>query len=191
MTYQEKMSMSKNVTRWAALSAHALIAIVAGSMLVACNLGPQADVATPTPTATPQIIKQDIPTLTPTVLPLALSVSPSATTPPVLSLAETLGPITVDGTTHRTQEVVTVHVRYGKSVAKPTCLFILQDTNKNTTLTGGSTTQIDANVNEDVYTFTPDAAGTYIVACTAVATTANGLRPVDSHSTPFAVEAKG
>jgi hypothetical protein len=191
MNYQESIYMPKTATLWATLAARGLFTFVAGAMLVACNLGPQADVATPTPTATPQIIKQDIPTLTPTVLSLALSVSPSPTVPPVLSPAETLGPITVDGTAHRTQEPVTVRVRYGKSVAKPTCLFILQDTNKNTTLTGGSTTQIDPNVNEDVYTFTPDAAGTYIVACTAVATTASGLRPVDGHSTPFAVEAKG
>ena len=182
--------MPKTVVLWTKLAARGALALVAGALFVACNLGPQADLATPTPTSTPQLFKLDIPTLTATVA-AAQSVSPSPTVPPALSPAETLGPISIDGTAHRTQEPVTVRVRYGKSVAKPTCLFILQDTQKNTTLTGGSTTQIDPNVNEDVYTFTPDAAGTYTVACTAVATTASGLRPVDAHSTPFAVEAKG
>jgi len=182
--------MPKTLSVWMKIAANGALALTAGALLVACNLGPQAESPTPTPTP-PIVIKQDIPTLTPTLAQQALPITPSPTTPPVLSPVESIGSVTVEGTVHRTQEPVTVRVRYGKSVSKPNCVYILQDTSKTTTLTGGSTTQIDANINEDVYSFTPDAAGTYQVACTGVALTASGQRPVDGKSLSFAVEAKG
>jgi len=54
-----------------------------------------------------------------------------------------------------------------------------------------TTVQIDENTFEDTYTFTPDAAGTYNVNCTGIATTVSGQRAVSASGTPFAVEAKG
>ena len=163
--------------------------LAAGLLLSGCNLGPQAPEASPSPTP-PIVVRQDLPTLTPT-LPGGLQITPSPTALPQLLPQEILGPVTVDGTVHRTQEPVTVRVRYGKSVSKPTCSFILQDTSQTTALTGGSTTQIDANTNEDVYSFTPAAAGTYQVNCTGIALTASGQRAVSAAGQPFAVEAKG
>ncbi len=84
-----------------------------------------------------------------------------------------------------------MRVRYGSAVAKPNCVSTLQDTGQATPLTGGSTTQIDANTNEDDYTYTPDAAGTYQISCVGIALTASGQRQVTGQSLPFAVEAKG
>ena len=110
---------------------------------------------------------------------------------PQLLPAEQLGPITVDGTEHRTDEAVTVRVRVGKSVSTVTCSYVLQDTNQTTVLGTPTTTPIDTNVSENVYTFTPAAAGTYAVNCTGIALTVSGQRPVSSAGPLFAVEAKG
>jgi hypothetical protein len=97
----------------------------------------------------------------------------------------------VEGTAHRTQEDVRVHVLVGKSVTTVTCSFVLQDTGQTTPLGAPTVTAVDANINENVYIFTPSAAGTYVVACTGVATTVGGQRPVSDSTKPFAVEAKG
>ncbi len=182
--------MPKTASEWITFAGRATMVLIAGTLMVACNLGPQAPEASPTSTP-PIVIRQDLPTLTPTLTPPSLLITPSPTPPPQLLPNEQLGPVTVDGVTHRTQEPVTVRVRYGSAVAKPNCVYILQDTSKTTPLTGGSTTQISSTTNEDDYTFTPDAAGTYVIACTSVALTSSGQRPVDSKSQPFAVEAKG
>ncbi len=95
------------------------------------------------------------------------------------------------GTTHRSQEVVTVHVTRGTAVSNPTCSWVLQDTNQTGALGAPTTTPIDADTVDDVYTFTPAAAGTYAVNCTGIAVTASGQRAVNAAGTPFAVDAKG
>jgi hypothetical protein len=105
--------------------------------------------------------------------------------------AETLGPVTVQGTDHRTTEPVTAKVRRGKSVSNVTCTWSHQDSGRTGQIGAPTTVQIDENTFEDTYTFTPDAAGTYNVSCTGVATTASGQRAVNASGTPFAVEAKG
>jgi hypothetical protein len=82
-------------------------------------------------------------------------------------------------------------VRRGKAVSNVTCTRTLQNTSETVPLGTPVTTQIDASIFEDVFSFTPQQAGTYVVNCTGVATTASGVRSVNSAGTPFTVEAKG
>lgn len=181
--------MRKSGSALAKIAGHTLPLIVASIVMSACNLGAQASVEPPTPTpqlAVPQALQA---TSTPT--PLIIDVTPTPSVTPQLLQAEQLGPITVDGTTHRTLEAVQVHVRVGKSVSTVTCSYVLQDTGQTTVLGTPTTTAIDSNVSENVYTFTPQAAGTYAVNCTGIALTVSGQRAVSAAGTPFAVEAKG
>src|SRR5574341_1385680 len=172
---------------------HAVLRTLTGVFLAASTLGQPAPSGPVT--TTPQFVSpQDLGlTTTPTLTATPLIQSPPTITPsPQLLPSEQLGPILIDGTTHRTQEAITVRVRVGRSVDPITCSWTLQDTGQTTPLGAPiSTTSIDANTNEKVFTFTPQAAGTYVVNCTGIATTVNGQRPVSAAGTPFAVEAKG
>lgn len=181
--------MHKSVTALTQIAGRALLLIVLSSVMAACNLGAQAPEVSPT--ATPLLAAPQAITATFTVTPLIINVTPTSTPTPQLIPAEQLGPITVDGTTHRTLATVTVHVRVGKAVSAVSCWYSLQDTSQTTVLTTPTTTAIDTDVSENVYTFSPQAAGTYVVNCTGVALTVNGSRPVSGAGTPFAVEAKG
>jgi len=171
----------------------ALLIIVA-VLMAACNLGPQSP-SEPF-TQTPQLGPQDAggggevqvgPTETPFII-----VPPTNTPEPQLLESEKLGPISVDGTSFRTQEPITVRVRQGTSVSTVTCSWTHQDTNRQNALgTPTSTTPVAEGVNEVVFTFTPELAGTYVVSCTGVATTINGQQAVSGSGSPFSVEAKG
>lgn len=173
----------------------ALLVVVA-LLMAACNLGPQApsEPFTETPPINPLDVDgqgggdaQTGPTETPFIQ------VPATNTPePQLLESEKLGPIAVDGTDHRTQEPVTIRVRQGTSVSTVTCSWTHQDTNSQNALgTAASTTAVSEGINEVVYTFTPELAGTYVISCTGVATTINGQQAVSGSSSPFSVEAKG
>jgi hypothetical protein len=71
------------------------------------------------------------------------------------------------------------------------CKWVHQDTGQSATLTAPASTQVDGTTFEDVFSFTPSAAGTYVVNCTGIATTVAGNRAVSLAGTPFSVEAKG
>lgn len=181
--------MHKSGSALTQIAGRALLLIVVSGLLAACNLGAQAPAEVPSPTP-PLAVPQDLgPTAT--VTPLIINVTPTPSPTLQLLPAEQLGPITIDGTTHRTGDAAKVHVRVGKSVSTVTCSYVLQDTGQTTVLGTPTTTAIDANVSENVYTFTPQAAGTYAVNCTGIALTVSGQRAVSAAGTPFAVEAKG
>ena len=170
--------------------------LVAGTILLmsACNLGPQAP-SEPLET-TPLPAPQDVggegqpeaggPTATPQI-----EVPPTNTPEPELLPSEVLGPIAIDGDTHRTQEPVTVRLTAGTSVSTITCSWNHQDTGQQGTLGTPTTNQVNEDKTEYVYTFTPEMAGTYAVNCTGVALTQLGQRAVSAAGTPFTVEAKG
>src|SRR5688572_2106513 len=100
------------------------IAVVAG-LLAACNLGQAAPEPVTGVTQTPPIVgPQDIVTPSPTP---AIQVPPTITPTPQLLPSEILGPVTVQGTDHRTTEPVTVKVRRGRSVSAVTCSWVLQN----------------------------------------------------------------
>ena len=181
--------MLKSGTALTRNAGRALLLIVVSAVMAACNLGPQAPEVSPT--ATPLLAAPQAITPTFTVTPLIINVTPTWTPTPESVPAEQLGPITVDGTTHRTLDTVTVHVRVGTAVSAVNCWYSLQDTSQTTVLTSPTTTVIDTDTSENVYTFSPQAAGTYVVNCTGVALTVSGSRPVSGAGTPFAVEAKG
>ncbi len=168
--------------------------ILVGSLLLlaACNLGPQAPpqpvTQEPLGQGGPPVSPLDLPTATETPL---IQIAATATPLPELMPWETLGPITIEGDKHRTQDPITVRVQYGRSVSTITCSWVLQDTGETKPLETPTTTQIDDNTFNDVYTFTPEKAGTYVVNCTGVALTTGGQRAVSAAGTPFAVEAKG
>jgi hypothetical protein len=164
----------------------ALIAVLVVGLLAGCNLGANPEGVAPSATTPAVFNPQQVATNTPLI---ELPLTPTATTAP--TAAETLGPITITGTEHRTAEPVTITVQRGKSVGTVTCSWVLQDTNRTGTLATPTITTLNENTFVDTYTFTPDAAGTYVVNCTGIATTAAGQRAVSSNGTPFAVEAKG
>lgn len=164
------------------------ISLVA-SLLVACNLGASAPTPVQGVTQTPSGVGPlGVVTPSPTS---PIVVPPTVTPTPPLLPSETLGPITVQGTEHRTTEPVTLKLRRGKSVSNVTCNWLLQGSNRTGQLGAPTSLQVDDNTFEDTYTFTPDAAGTYTVNCTGVATTLSGQRAVSVPGQPFAVEAKG
>lgn len=165
----------------------ALIAVLIVGLLAGCTLGASPDAGLPTATLPIEVVNPaQVATNTP---PVDLPTVAVATTAP--TAAETLGPITITGTEHMTTEPVTITVQKGKSVSTVTCSWVLQDTNRTGTLATPTTTTLNENTFVDTYTFTPDAAGTYVVNCTGIATTAAGQRAVSSNGTPFTVEAKG
>lgn len=169
--------------------------VVIGLLMTACNLGQQAPSEPVEGNIIPEegvVQPQEQPAeeIVPTSTPL-IEIPPTNTPVPELLPWEKLGPINVSGTDHRTQESVTVKVTRGKSVSNVTCSWVLQDTGQTSPLGESTSTQIDDNTFEEVYTFTPEAAGTYSVNCTGIATTATGPRAVNAAGTPFAVEAKG
>ncbi|MBN1312202.1 MAG: hypothetical protein JXB30_12355 [Anaerolineae bacterium] len=183
--------MPKRMPTWIRIAWRVGMMVIVCGMLSACNLG------SPVPsdgfTLTPDYgIPQDSMGLPPTPTETMLfQVPPTATPEPELLPAEKLGPITIDGTTHRTQEPVTVRVQVGQSVSTVTCTYLLQDTNQTTALGTPTTQVISVDISEQVYTFTPQAAGTYQVNCTGIALTISGQRAVSAAGLPFAVEAKG
>lgn len=185
--------MPKRTPKWTEIAWRVGMVVVVGGLLSACNLGAPAP-SEPVATWTPQydVVPQDAMGLGPTATPTSIIMIPATETPlPQLLPAEQLGPITIDGTTHRTQEPVTVRVNVGKSVSTVTCMYLVQDTNQSTPLATPTTTVLDENTSQYVYTFTPQAAGTYQVNCTGIALTISGQRAVSAPGTPFAVEAKG
>nr|MBN1228559.1 hypothetical protein [Anaerolineae bacterium] len=176
--------------------------LVAASLIVvialafsACNLGPAVP-SEPTSEAPSTLIPQ-----TDGGNGGELAVTPSATTPsiiqptptdiPDLLPAETLGPITVDGDSHRTQEDITIRVRKGTSVSNVTCSWVHQDTGQSGAISEIGENILDATASEKLFTFTPQMAGTYTISCTGVAITIAGQRAVSSVALPFSVEAKG
>ncbi len=177
------------------LRAHAVwrAAAIAGTaaLLAACNLGqpPSPEPVVGASVTPPVVGPQDL-GLTPSPTP-PIQVPPTVTPTPELLPAEKLGPITVEGAEHRTTEPVTIKVTRGKSVSAVTCSWVLQDSGRTGALATPTSAQQDDNTFIDTYTFTPDAAGTYTINCTGVATTASGQRAVSATGTPFAVEAKG
>jgi hypothetical protein len=165
----------------------ALLAVRMGG----CNLGAPGDQVVPVTTPTvgvllPEDTGNQLSSPTPNV-----AVPPTVTPTPEPLPAEKLGPITVEGTDLRTTEPVTVKVTRGKSVSNVTCSWVLAASNRTGTLSTPTSTPVDDNTFTDTYTFTPDAAGTYSVNCTGIATAAGGQRAVSATGTPFAVEAKG
>lgn len=183
--------MPKRTLKWTEIAWRVGVAIVVGGLLTACNLGEN------TPSEpfdwTPEFVDpQDSMGFGPTATPTLIFDFPPTETPlPELLRAEQLGPIAIDGTTHRTQEPVTVRVDVGKSVSTVTCMYLHQDTNQSTPLATPTTTVLDEDVSQYVYTFTPQAAGTYQVNCTGIALTISGQRAVSAPGAPFTVEAKG
>jgi hypothetical protein len=167
-----------------------LVALIA-VLMVGCNLGAEGNTVVPivsptVPLVQPDNLGEQLASPTPN-----LAVPPTATPTPEPLPAEKLGPITIDGTDHRTTEPVTVKVTRGKSVSNVTCSWVLAASNRTGTLSTPTSVAVDDNTFTDTYTFTPDAAGTYSVNCTGIATTAGGQRAVSTTGTPFAVEAKG
>ncbi len=178
-------------------------------LLSACNLG--GTNAPPEPleggTATPTLVIDTGATLEPAV-PLEDTSGDSAvvvlTNTPIVLLdatvtpnpaalpAETLGPISMDGIEHHNKEPVTVRVRYGKSVSQINCSWALQGSASSNVLSNPASTQIDDNTFENVYIFTPDVDGTYVVSCSAAVTRANGnVEGINDIGDPFEVKSKG
>lgn len=189
---RESREMAKHIRHWQHTTWKVGLVIALGLLLAACNLGQQAPSEPVTQTPAIGGVPQEVPGVDTglTATPL-IQVPPTNTPPPDLLPSERLGPITVDGTAHRAQELVTVRVRRGTAVSTVTCSWVLQDTNQTGTLGTPTTNPIDADTAELVYSFTPQAAGTYAVNCTGVALTASGQRAVSAAGMPFAVEAKG
>lgn len=188
--------MANRTNMWKRLIRHTGLALLVGSLLAACNLGQQAppepveeQLLTPG-VIVPQQEEGGVAPEAPTATPL-IQVPPTATPTPELLPWEQIQSITVDGTTHRTQEPVTVRVKRGRAVSTMTCSWVLQDTGQTGALGTPTSTQLDENTFEDVYIFTPQQAGTYSVNCTGIATTTSGQRQVSAVGTPFTVEAKG
>lgn len=186
--------MPKRMPKWTEIAWRVGMAMIVGGLLSACNLGePAPSEPVSTPTSEFLVGPQDALGL-PTPTPTSIITIPATITPlPQLLPAEQPGPITIDGTTHRTQEPVTVRVRVGRSIQVETltCMYLLQDTGQSTPLATPTTKVLDENTSEYMYTFTPQAAGTYQVNCTGIALTVSGQRGVSAPGTPFAVEAKG
>lgn len=170
------------------------VALIA-ALLVGCTLGQQP---TPLPVGgatqtVPVVPPQGVESPSPAGIDSQPPVQVPATitpTPPLLP-SETLGPITVQGTEHQTQEPVTITVRRGRAVTSLVCSWTLQGGTSTGQLGTPTSVQIDADTNEDTFTFTPNAAGTYTVSCNGVAQTQSGLRTVTATGLPFTVEAKG
>ncbi len=171
---------------------------VVGLLLAACNLGPNTPTEPANIDLTPLIPEGQAEGQNGEVIPPAdgsgegeVQVPPTNTPVPELLPAETLGPVTVEGTDLRTQEVITIRVNSGLSVSNVVCTWSHQDTGQTAQLGTPTTTAVDANTQQLVYTFTPEAAGTYAISCTGVAATAYGERAVSAAGNSFSVEAKG
>lgn len=178
------------LTRHQSIALRVIALLTASFLLASCNLGQQA------PTEPPEGIDglepQDLPELQVTATTAGELAPPTDTPVPELLASEQLGPITVDSTVaHRTQEPVTVRVQAGTQVSNITCSWVHQDTNQTGALGTPTQNAVDADTVENVYTFTPQLAGTFTINCTGVATTASGQRAVQAAGTPFNVEAKG
>ena len=191
--------MARKIRNWARIG----LIIIATMALAGCTLGQQAPAEPVTepplvdaggdPAAqgdTGVVVEEGGAVQGATATPL-IQVPPTNTPEPELLPEEQIQTITVEGDAHRTQEAVTVRVKRGKSVGNLTCSWVLQDTGQTVALATPTTNQLDENTFEDVFLFTPEAAGTYAVNCNAVATTISGQRAVSLAGTPFAVEAKG
>jgi hypothetical protein len=172
------------------LVAGLIVMVAVAVLLAACNLGQNApsEPLTNGETLEPQDVgaQEGQPTAT-----SPINVPPTNTPVPELLPAEELGPISVEGDTHRTLEAVTIRVTVGTAVSNDTCSWVHQDTNQSGALGTPAVNEVDASTVQKVYTFTPEMAGTYLVNCTGIATTASGQRAVSAAGTPFTVEAKG
>ncbi len=189
--------MTKIIGTWARIG----LVVILATLLVGCTLGQQApaEPVDQVPDGGVEVNPMEAGdgagepggvVIGPTETPL-IQVPPTNTPEPELLPEEQIQAISIDGDTHRTQEAVTVRVKRGKSVANLTCQWVLQDTGQTVPLAAPTSNQLDENTFEDVYLFTPEAAGTYAVNCNAVATTVSGQRAVSLAGPPFAVEAKG
>jgi hypothetical protein len=168
------------------LTGRVALALLAGALLAACNLGQTAP-SEPTDLTPGFLLPQDLEV---TETPI-IQLPPTDTPMPELLPSEALGPISIDGTTHRATEAATVRVRSGTAVSNVVCTWAHQDTGQSAQLGTPATNSVDENTNELVYTFTPELAGTYSVSCTGVSLTAEGQRAVSAAGSPFSVEAKG
>jgi len=187
--------MTTRSGKWLRSIGYATALIVVPVVLAACNLGQPPTNPAPLATTPPQIVvPQDVATTPATLDPGVVIPTTPAPTAELLP-SEKLGPITVearaDGAAHRSTEPITVKVVRGKSVSNVSCSWSNQNSGTPGSLATPTSVPIDENTFQDTYTFTPDAAGTYSVSCTGVATTLSGQRPVSATGTPFAVEAKG
>jgi len=165
--------------------------MLTAALVSACNLGNNTVAEPVNPQSAPD--DQGGPVVVEEVTPDQEVQLPPTNTPPAELLPnEVLGPITIDDVAElRTQEPVTVRVRRGRSVDDTTCSWTLSDTGATQEFGTPTTNDIDANVQEDVYTFTPAASGTYAVNCQGTANTAAGERQVNASSSSFSIEAKG
>ena len=164
-----------------------------GGLMAACNLGqtsPSEPIDSQSLSLTPAVIPQDSGQ---TVTETPFVIVPTNTPVPELLPQEEIQFIRLDqpDTQHRTLEPLTIRVRRGRLVSTITCSWVLQDTGQTGALGTPTTEQVDENLNDDVYIFTPQIAGTYSVNCTGIATTSSGQRQVTQVSPTFAVEAKG
>ncbi|MBN1428796.1 MAG: hypothetical protein JXB07_10455 [Anaerolineae bacterium] len=184
--------MPKKMKPWIQVAWLVGMMVFVAGMLSACNLGGAVPAEPLLETQDPNIYipPQDPMGLPPLEETQDFQVPPTATIPPQLLPTEELGPIMIDGTTHRTQEPVTVRVQAGTAVTTLSCTYLFQDTNLTTALGAATEQVINESKKEYVYTFTPQASGTYQVNCTGIAMTLSGQRAVSSAGMPFSVEAK-
>jgi hypothetical protein len=190
--------ITRKISRfWPSWRIAVLVAVstLASGLLAGCTLG--ATGQTPGPAATTSLVlpgattpgqvvqPQQIATAT---VPVAIPTA-GATAAPLPS--EVFGPVTITSTTLRTAEPLTIVLTRGKAVGTVTCLWVLQGTTRQATLSTPVTATKDENTITDTFTFTPDAAGTYQINCNGIVTTASGQRAVNVSSQPFTVEAKG
>jgi len=170
------------------IMSQAALLVVFLLLMTACNLGQQAPSE---PITNEPAQPQDVPAQGATATPL-IQVPPTDTPVPQLLPSEQISAIAIDGTEHRALEQVTIRVRRGTAVSSLTCSWTLQDTGQTAPLgAAASSTQVDGNTFEDVFRFTPDTGGTFVVRCNGQAATASGVRIVEGSSAPFTVQQKG
>jgi hypothetical protein len=164
-----------------------------GGALVACNLGQQAPSEpfdAQSLSLTPATIPQDSGQ---TVTETPFFIAPTETPVPELLPQEEIRWIRLDDpdSQHRTQEPLTIRVRRGRLVSTVTCSWVLQGAEQTGALGTPTTEEVNADLVDEVYIFTPQIAGTYSVNCTGIATTSSGQRQVTQVSPTFEVAAKG
>jgi hypothetical protein len=164
-----------------------------GGALVACNLGqqsPSEPVDAQSLSLTPAVIPQGSGDQTVTETPFIIS--PTETPVPESLPQEEIRWIRLDNpdVEHRTQEPLTVRVRRGRLVSTVTCSWVLQG-GQTGALGTPTTEEVNADLVDEVYIFTPQIAGSYSINCTGIATTSSGQQQVTAVSATFEVVAKG
>ncbi len=172
--------------------ARVVLLIIVAILMAACNLGQQIPAEPTLPSAGGQTAPEgQLPQADVTPTPL-LQVPPTDVPTPQLLPSEQISAIVIDGTDHRALVAITIRVRRGTAVSSTICNWTLQDTGQTGSLGApASSTQLDPNIIEDVYSFTPDTGGTFVIRCSGNATTASGVRTVEAASATFLVQQKG